>query len=82
MLLISFQLYSDWTLMLDMAFHLRLCPVCAARVSDVHLIAASFSFGVEHSHWSLKELFPLHSKNSAPPLMRPLGFSFDIKEDG
>lgn len=64
--------------MLDLAFHLGLCPLCAACVSDVHLIAASFSFGVEHSHWPLKELFPLLSKNSAPPLMRPLGLNLAL----
>lgn len=59
-------------------FHLRLCPVCAASVSDVRLIAASISFGVEHSHWPLKELFALLSQNSAPPLMRPLGFNLAL----
>lgn len=50
--------------------YLRRCP-SELPVSDVHLIAARISFAVEHSHWPLKELFPLLSP--APPLMRPLG---------
>lgn len=59
-------------------FHLCLCSVCAGGVSDAHLIGARISFGVEQSHWPMKELFSLLSRNSAPPLMRPLGFNLAL----
>lgn len=69
--------------MLDRAFilfHLRLFSDCALCVSDVRLIDAIISFGVEHSHWSLKELFPLLCSSSNETSGVQLGF--DMKEDG
>lgn len=65
--------------MLEIFFFILLCPfLWGVSVSDVHLIAASISFGAAHSRRPLKERFPWLSQNSAPPLMRPLGLGLAL----